>query len=300
MTIFATGAESRVAIVAETTPGTTPATPTMLVLPYTKLDLEYAQNTYEDTSIQGDRMERFAIAGLRKVTGSLSANLSHLNYAPILQTAMFNTFATKVLKTGTTWNTISIEEWHPDLAKGFVTTGCFADKLSIKVPVNGVVTIAATINGMNYTTETAPLSTTPTAATVEVPFTHLGGTLLEGGSAIGYLTAIDLNIDNGATELSVLGAQTPIGYTPGMSKVSGTITAWFQDLTLLNKFLNQTSTSINFTLSDGTNTLQFNMPNVLYTGLKKPVAGQGAIVMTLPFKALRDPTTSSNLVITES
>jgi hypothetical protein len=300
MTIFATGAETRVAIVAETTPGTTPVTPTMLVLPITKLDLEYTQSTYEDTSIQGDRMERYAIAGLRKVTGSLSANLSHLNYGPLLQTAMFGTFASKVLKTGITLNTLTIEEWHIDTTKGFVSTGCFADKLSVKVPVNGIVTIDATINGMNYTTETSSLASSPTAAVVEAPYTHLGGTLTEGGSTIGYLTAIDLTIDNGATALNVLGAQTPTGYTPGMSKVTGTITAWFQDLTLLNKFLNQTASSINFTLTDGTNTLQFNLPNVVYVGLKKPVAGQGAIVLTLPFKALRDSATSSNLIITES
>jgi hypothetical protein len=300
MTIFTTGAETRVAIVAETTPGTTPVTPTMLVLPFVKLDLEYTQNTYKDTSIFSDRMERDVIAGLRKVSGSLSANLSHLNYAPLLQTAMFNTFASKVLKTGNTWNTLTIEEWHSDITKGFVSTGCFADKLAIKVPVNGIVTVDATISGMNYSTETAALSSSPTAAVSEVPFTHLGGTILEGGTAIAYLTAIDLNIDNAATELSVLGAQTPVGYTPGMSSVTGTLTAWVPDLTLFNKFINQTQTSVNFTLTDGTNTLQFNLPNVTYTSAKKPVAGQGAVVLTLAFTAVRDPSTQSNLIITES
>ena len=300
MTIFATGAETRVAIVAEVTPGTTPVTPTMLVLPITKLDLELNKNFYEDTSIFGDRMERDVIVGIGKVAGSLSANLSHANYIPLLSTAMFNQPVAKVLKTGTTWNTLTIEEWHLDITKGWVSTGCFVDKLSIKCPVNGLVTFDATINGMNQTTETAPLAASPTAAVVEVPYTHLGGTINEGGSVIAYFTAIDLTIDNGATALEVLGGATPVGYTPGMSKISGTVTAYIPDLTLFAKFLNNTQTSISFTLTDGTNTLQFNMPSVSYTGVKKPVAGQAAMTQTLSFKATRDATTASNLVITES
>jgi hypothetical protein len=297
---FKTGAEVKVNLVAETTPGVTPATPTMIQIPVTKFDLELTQNTYEDTSIFADRMEHNSIAGLRKVTGSLAANLSHVNYAPILQTAMFNTFVSKVLKTGTNWNTLTFEEYDAVTATGFVSTGCFADKLAIKVPVNGVVTVDATINGMSQTNETAPLSASPTAPVVEVPFTHLGGTIMEGGSAIAYLTAIDLTIDNGATELSVLGAQTPVGYTPGLSKVTGTLTAWVPNLTLFNKYFNQTQTSVNFTLTDGTNTLEFNMPNVVYTSAKHPVAGEKAVALTIAFKAIKDATTGSNLIITES
>src|SRR6266478_8138391 len=95
----ATGADTRVAIVAEVTPGTTPTTPTMLVLPTVKVDLELHKDINDDTSIYSDRMERFVVAGVSKVSGSFSANLSHLNYAPLLQTAFWNTFATKVLKT---------------------------------------------------------------------------------------------------------------------------------------------------------------------------------------------------------
>jgi hypothetical protein len=300
MTIYQTGAETRVAIVAETVNGTTPATPTMLVLPYTKIDMEGAINFYKDNSIYADRMEHFVIPGLRKAAGSLSANLSHINFAPIFQTAMFNTFATKVLKTGNVWNTLTIEEWHVDTSKGYVATGCFADKLALKIPVNGVVTIDATISGMNFSTESAPLAASPTAAVTEIPFTHLGGTILEGGTAIAYITAIDITIDNGATELSVLGSATPVGYTPGMSAVTGTVTAYVPDLILFNKYYNNTPTSINVTLTDGTNTLEFNMPVVQYTSAKKPVSGQAAQTITLAFNALKDPVTLSNLIITES
>jgi hypothetical protein len=300
-TTYATGSEVQVAIVAETVQGTTPATPTMLVLPTVKLALELAQTTLEDNSIQGDRMERYAIQGLRKVTGTMENNLSHINFAPLLQSAMFGTWASKVLKTGTVFNTFTVEEWHKDISKGFVHTGCFVDKAQIKVPVNGLVTMSSTINGFNMTTETANITgATYTAAVAEIPYTHIGGTIKEGGVTIAYLSSIDISIDNGATAIEVVGSQTPVGFVPSMSKVTGTITAFVPDLTLFTKFMSQTPSSVEFTLTDGTNTLDFNMPNVIYTAANKSVQGQGATTITFPFKALRDPTTGSNLVITES
>lgn len=300
MTIFQTGSETRIALVAETTNGVTPATPTMLVIPVTKYDVEIARDFYDDTSIFGDRMERNIIPGMAKVTGTIDANLSHLNYAPLLQTALFGTFASKVLKTGTTWKTLTLEEWHADTTTGKVSTGCFVDKLAIKCPVKGLVTLAATINGMNQTATTAPLAASPTAAVVEVPFTHLGGVITEGGATIATFTAIDISIDNGAAALEVLGTGTPIAYTPGMSKVTGTVTAYIADNTLFNKFLNGTPSSISFTLTDGTNTLQFNLPAVTYVSNKAPVSGQAAMTQSLSFKCVRDGTTLSNIVITES
>jgi hypothetical protein len=296
----ATGVETRIAICAETVPGTTNVTPTMLVLPAVKLDLELVQTTHNDTSIYSDRMERYVIPGDRKVTGSFSANLSHTNFSPLIQTAMFSTWSSNVIKTGKVLNTVTFEQWHSDISKGFVYTGCFFDKMQIKIPVNGLVTIDGTVNGFNMTTETSSLSASPTAAVTEQPYVATTATLNEGGSAIAYLTAIDIAIDNGAVALNVLGAVTPQGYTPGMSKVTGTITAWFPDLTLVNKFLNGTSTSIEVTLTDGVNTIDVLLPAIFYTGTKKPVQGQGAISVTLPFTAVRDGTALSNIVITRS
>ena len=299
--IQATGAETKVAIVAEVTPGTTPATPSMLYLPTVKLDLEYVQTTLQDSSIQGDRMERYAIAGMRKVSGSMENNLSHANFLPLLQTTMFGTFSSKVCKTGTTFNTITIEEWHADINQGFVHTGCFADKTNIKFPVNGLITLSSTIMGNTMTTETTQITgATYTAAIAESPMTHIGGTITEGGSAIAYVTALDISIDNGATAIEVLGSQTPVGFVPGMSKITGTVTAFFPNMVLFQKFLSQTPSALSVQASDGTNTLTFNMPNIVYTGAKKSVSGQGAVTVTLPFTALRDATSGSNLVVTES
>jgi hypothetical protein len=295
-----TGAETRVAITAETTPGTTPVTPTMVVLPTVKIDLELKKDENTDNSIFSDRMERIVVAGISKVSGSFESNLSHINFAPIIQTAMFAAPVANVFKTGKVLNTITIEEWHSDTSVGFVSTGIFADKLSLKFPVKGFVTMNASLEGFNQTVTTTALSATPTVPVAENPFVMVSATLLEGGAAIAVLTAVDINIDNGATGVEVLGALTPVGYTPGISKVSGTISGYILNNTLINKFFNQTSTSISVQCTDGTNTLTFLLPHVVYTGLKKSVSGQSAVVFQMPFVALWDSVALTNLVITQS
>lgn len=296
----ATGSETRIAFVAETTVGTTPATPSMIVLPFVKFDVNLERTTLEDNSVYADRQPHFVLGGLSKVNGTISGNLSHTNFSPLIQTAMFSTFASNVIKVGTTLNTLTLERWHPDITKGFVATGCFADKLALKFTAAGLATLDATISGIAVTTETAPLQVTPTAAVAEQPFTLVSATLMEGGSAIGILTSLDITIDNKSSAIDVMGQQTPAGYTPGMVNITGTANAYVLDLALYTKFQNSTSTSIDIVLTDGTNTLEINLPAVIYTAAKMSVQGQGAIMQALSFTAVKDPSSGSSIVITRS
>jgi hypothetical protein len=299
---YASALEIQTAVVAEVTPGTTPTTPTMLILPVTKVDLEPVQNTYKDASLYGDRMEHYAIPGLRKVSGSIEFNLTHSNFNPLFQTAFFNTFSSSVLKTGLVLNTLTIEEWHADISEGFVHTGCFADKLQIKCPVNGTISVTASMMAMGMATETSKFTgATYTAAVVESPMTHIGGTVTEGGTTLAYINDIDLQLNNAATALEVLGQQWPQGYVAGMSEVTGTLTAFFPSLVLLNKFINNTASSISFQGVDQAGaTITFTLPNVIYTGVKKPYSGTGAVMLSLPFSALKDTTTATNIILTHS
>ena len=297
-----TGAQTRIAIVAEVTAGTTPASPTMLVLPYVKADLELALDVYEDTSVFADRMEHDVITGLKKVTGSLEGNLSASNFKPLLQTALFNTFSSNVLKVGTALQTVTIEEWHGDATTPFgrVATGCFFDKLQFKMQAKGIVVMTGTINGMALTDETAVLGTSYTAAVTEVPFTCVAATTQEGGSATSILTALDISIDNKSSAVDVIGSVTPQVYVPGMCVVTGTASFYIPNKTLYDKFLNSTQTSLSVQLTDGTNTITINLPNITYTSVKMPSQGQAAIIGQFAFKAVKDPSTGSNIVITTS
>jgi hypothetical protein len=299
-TVYAKGSDTQINYVVETTPGTTPATPTMIQLPFVKFDVDFDQTTLEDTSVFADRMEHNVIAGQRKVAGTLQGNLSHTNFNAIFPTALFSSWATNVLKIGTTLNTITLERWHGDIGTGFVSTGCFADKLAFKLTAAGLAEFTATIAGINGSTETTPLSAAPTAPAVEVPFSLVSATLQEGGVPIAYLTTIDITIDNKAQVIDAMGSQVPLSYVPGLAKVTGQAAGWVPDSSLFTKYLNQTGTSLSVVLTDGTNTVTITLPNIRYTSAKMPVQGQGAVVQTLQFTAIKDATSGTNIEIQHS
>ncbi|HBD10842.1 MAG TPA: hypothetical protein DCZ13_01770, partial [Porticoccaceae bacterium] len=71
--------------------------------------------------------------------------------------------------------------------------------------------------------------------------------------------------------------------------------------TLLDKFINETSSSIDFTLTDSAgNDYLFDFPNIKYNSGNPEVAGEGSVTVTLDFVALYDATDSSQIVITRT
>jgi hypothetical protein len=70
---------------------------------------------------------------------------------------------------------------------------------------------------------------------------------------------------------------------------------------MLNKFINETESSIAFTLTDvDGNSLTFNLPRIKYTGAPPDVKGIGPITLAMPFQALLDTGNASNIVLTRA
>jgi len=304
MTI-STGTRAKVGYISEVTYGTTPATPDLTEVPFTSFAVNLTRNDYEDTSIRSDRMERYSITGNRSVGGQLSVNFSHSVYDFLLESLMQNAFATNVLKTGTTRKSFTMEEGQADVAQYRVYTGVIVDKLDLTVPAAGIVTAKFDLLAKDQsalTGATIDTNSAYTAAATKTPFANTGtsGFIKEGGSTVGYVTSIQLNIDNGHAANFALGATTIRDFTTALCKVTGTVQVFFEDSTMYNKFANGTASSLDFKLDDGTNTVEFNIPNVKYTGATKTINGSGPVVLSLPFRGLYDNTTGSNIVITRT
>ena len=83
--------------------------------------------------------------------------------------------------------------------------------------------------------------------------------------------------------------------------VNGSITAYFEDSTLIDKFINETSSSLSFTLTDAAgNDYLFELPNVKYNSGNPEVGGAGAVTVSLDFVALYDSGDASQIVITRT
>ena len=299
----ATGARHSMAYIAEVTYGVTPATPAFSALRHNGCTLGMSKNTFESEELRGDRQIAHFRHGNKSIAGDVPMELSYGTFDDFIEALLGDTWTANVLKAGTDRNSFTIErkfanldipEWHR-----FV--GCEINTMSLSVVPDGMVTGSFGIVGKDQSIGTAIIvGATYGSPTTTAPFDSFSGTINEGGLAIAIITGIEMEIDNGIAPLFVVGSDTTERPSIAKSRVTGTVTAFFQSKDLLEKFINETSSSFDFTLSDGTSTYLFDFPNIVYTGGQPDVDGDGEITIALPFQALYDSGDASQLVITRT
>lgn len=302
---IASGAQASVAYITEVTWGTTPGTPQLTLVPTISSGFNLVRDTYTDNSRLPDRQTRALTVGNTHVEGQIECAFSATNYNVFLESVMNSTWSTNVLKVGNTRKSFTIEEGFADIAQYQPHLGCFVDKMTVKVPVDGLVTATFDFIGKSqsvFAGTSIDSSAGYTAAAAETPFYHTAasGHIKEGGSAIAYLTSIELSINNNSKKNWALGSNTMRDTTLGTIAIEGTATAYFEDAVIYNKFVNNTATSIDFKLHDGTAGLQFYLPNIRYTAATISPANDGPVLITMPFTALYNTGDTSTLVITKS
>lgn len=214
------------------------------------------------------------------------------------------TIVSTVLKAGTGRRFFTVEKRFEDIAtpEYHAFEGCEANTLSLDVAPDSIVATNFGFVGQTAAAiRTAIISgaTYGDALTTE-PMDSFSGTITEGGGAIAVVTAINLSIDNGITPLFVVGSAETIQPSRGRINITGTLTVFFESATLLEKFQNETESDLVFTLTMNSQSYQFDLPRIVYTGGQPDVAGEGAITMQMPFQAIYDATEASNIVITRT
>jgi hypothetical protein len=212
--------------------------------------------------------------------------------------------AAQSIAAGTTRRSFSFIRYFADQTTGspyHIYTGVEMNTLNMSIPANAMITgsfgtlgkgqtLAADLTGLGTPTYNA-VSTTRTLDS----FT---GTLDEGGTTIAVITEISFSLDNGLAPRFVVGSEDSIYPSVGRSTLTGQITAYFEDSTLMTKFIDETESSITFRLPDAAgNNLRFRIPRIKYTGGQPDVSSEGPIMLTMPFQALLDSTESTNIII---
>ena len=99
--------------------------------------------------------------------------------------------------------------------------------------------------------------------------------------------------------LYVVGSADTLLPSIGKSSVTGSVTAYFENTTLLDKFVSETTSAIQFTLTDAAgNDYIVLLPKVKYNSGNPEVSGPGAITVTLDFVALYNSSDASQIKIT--
>lgn len=210
-----------------------------------------------------------------------------------------------VLKAGTVRRSFSTLRWFEDLGAGEkayqLTTGIEYASADIKVATSAIATVQVETVGQAQTVSTtAPSGATLGAASTYGTMDAFTGAVEEGGSAIAVVTEIGLKLDNGIDRRFVVGSKNTIRPQIGRSNISGSIGAYFESSALLDKFLSEAASSLKFTLTSGIYSLEFKLSNIKYTGGKPDVAGEGAIILSMPFQAVYSAGDASQIVITRT
>ena len=205
---------------------------------------------------------------------------------------------------GTTLTTFTFERQFLDLTKYEVFTGVAVNAMSLTISPEEIVGGSFTLVGMAHGgVSGSPLDASPDAAPTYAPMAAFDGSIHEGGTAIATMTSLELSIEGGRDLTSVIGSATSPDVFDGKCKITGTATALFQDETLLNKFLNETESTIWVKLADPDDSSKFiavSLYRVKYTGGEIDPPQEGPILLSLPFEALYNSTYGARIGVQRS
>jgi hypothetical protein len=210
------------------------------------------------------------------------------------------------LKAGVVRRSFSILRHFSDGAAGskpyHLFVGQELNTLNLSIGVEAIVTAGFGVIGKNQSdpSETAPAGATFVAGNTNAVMDSFAGALQEGGAAIATVTELTLTLENGVTPRPTVGSdQVQIAAGIGRSNLTGQLTAYAEDESLIEKFItNNVESSIKVLLADAAgNKLRIGLPRIKYTGGQQDTQGQGSITIPLPFQALYDATLATNIYI---
>ena len=299
---MADGSRHSMRLTPELVYGVTPANPTFEVIRHTGTTLGLSKESLQSEELRDDRQIADFRLGARQVGGDIPFELSYGSFDTILEALLGGTWTDDVLTAGVIRRSFTVERLFADLAANQYhrLTGVEFNTLALTIAANAMVTGTFGVLGKDQTIGSAPLAgAVYTPVTTTSPVDSFTGSLKEQGNEIAVVTEITLNVDNGLAARFVVGSKTTIKPSIGRSNVTGQVTAYFEDASLLNRFLDEEDSSIEFDMPDGDgNILRVTLPRILYTGGQPDVADEGPITLSMPFQATLDPVAGTNIILT--
>ena len=208
----------------------------------------------------------------------------------------------------------AFEIHNSDLDVSRLFTECRIGGFTLQLPATGLGTIELPVMGRDmetYSAGTAPFFTAPAAGTTTGLFAAVNGLLRVGGVTVGVVTGLNVQMDLNPESNAVVGQNFVPEIFLGRANVTGQVTAFFEDLTLINQFKNETEVSIlaylTTTSVQPAPALSIYLPRIKWGDGNVADQGEGGQSITLPFQALKadgtvpgDEATTIRIVDTEA
>jgi hypothetical protein len=281
--------------IKEVTRGTTPAS-ALQALPYTKI----TDTPKKTTIVSAQNTANAEIADIVQVEQGADLGFdSELTFGAlddIMGSLFAASWATNVLKVGTTRQALTMERAFTDIGRFQTYKGWQASELDIDVALGKIMTasVKGSSNPMISASATAGAGAYTAVGTNAVmdPINSIQ-LIQEGGSgSVAGATELQLKITRGIINQPQLANVNPLDILPGQFMLEGSIMLYFQDDTYTAKFLAHTLTSLAFTFG-GVSSLKyaFAIAKAYITELGNPNPGpNNSISQKLGWKARVDAT----------
>lgn len=256
------------------------------------------------------RMEGWDIAGnngVLKIT-ALAANLLTMTTvagddpALAVESAGQVTLTAQRLKNGILRKSFLLEKFFGDITQFFYMTGCRIGTMSLSVEAQALVTGTFAFQGKEGVSVQASVLGTKVPAGIKdaLNATTNVGNIEEGGIALATaVRSIELSIANNLRPKPELGSRSPVDIGYGFIDVTGTLSAYFEDQALLNKFIDHTASQLSFTFTDSDgNVLIFTLPRLFFSsGTPTAPGGNEDVILPMEFTAVRSTVEDAVIII---
>ena len=261
-------------------------------MPFNSVSLSASQNTSDPGTITGRRDAVEAIYGNISNEGDITVPLCARNIGVWLALTFGNPTTTSagsgkykhIFKAGKTQPSFAIEKvFNNDVI--LKSVGCKVSQLQFSFGGDGELTATVSIVGCNETEETEAFASPNSLSMLR--YNNFQSSLLIDSEAQQVATEVTCNIDFGIdTEGYAIGGN---GYrvraNEGIIKPSGSVTAFFDDNTYLQKALNSTEMALEIDLNSQGNKLQLIMPEVKLNYSTPGIDGATGITQQFDYNA---------------
>jgi hypothetical protein len=202
--------------------------------------------------------------------------------------------AGRKLLMGNTKRSFTLEQSFPDATTYELFNGMRVGGFTVGVQPNGMSTVSWDFLGQNQLAPAnAAYFSSPTAETTTGILSGIDGALRLNGAELGIITGLQMQMTNNLSVQPVIGSKIAPDVFRGRKVLTGSVSAFLDDRTMLQAFEAETEIDIVAVLQASGNAPQdfmsFSMQRVKFSAATKSVGPDGGVVVQFPFQALLKP-----------
>jgi hypothetical protein len=309
MTNVPDGSAVRLAYVNETVINTTPSTPSFKTLRYLNSDIKMSKQTDTPDEVTGDGNRTAPVDVGRSNGGTINCDLSYGTFDDLIAAGFRAAWATNVLKNALARKTMTLEAFFDQGSPNtFVRyTGVSVNTIDMALEAKKPVTINFGVMGLSSPDPTGAIITGATYAaqsTTEVMNAALNVASLSvsGITNSPIINKLSLKTSSNMYSNDAVGMYDTYSQNNGLFDVDGSFDAFFENKDTYLAILHHTTVGLSFTVTDAAgNSYLFEIPSMkLMDGGPQLPGNSKPVMLSVPFKAFKDPTLGATMRITRT